>query len=381
MQPLISTLPLMQMASGDELSLQLYRFVGESPGKKVYLQSNLHGAELAGNAVIHRLIDWLSGLEPAQLQGEIWLVPVCNPLGVNTRSHNFSSGRYNPYDGRDWNRIFWDYESATADSSDAIATFAQSHLESEPDTIVQAYRQQILAAFQIKAVQLEDPPGMPVHELYAARLQTLALDADYLIDLHSSANRGLIYLYYFTERAAAARMFGLQFAALLDNYDGDAFDEAFIKPWLALESAFKALGRHLRLEIEAYTLELGAGMELSPVAVEQGLQGIQHYLSEKGVIMGVPLPTVETRELVMTRTSQFTKYFAPVGGFLRSRVEPGTWVRAGTVLYSLLCFNKSGQLPSLKPIRAEHAGLVYDVSINQAFNQGEYVLAVLQPDD
>ncbi|MBD2259531.1 succinylglutamate desuccinylase/aspartoacylase family protein [Pseudanabaena sp. FACHB-2040] len=380
MQPLISTLPLMQMASGDELSLQLYRFVGESPGKKVYLQSNLHGAELAGNAVIHQLINWLSSLEPAQLQGEIWLVPVCNPLGVNTRSHSFSSGRYNPYDGHDWNRIFWDYGSEAEAEAD-IAAFAQSHLESDPETILQAYRQQILAAFQAKSADLAAPPSVPVHVLYSTRLQALAIDADYLIDLHTSSNRGLTYLYYFAERAAAARLFGLQFAALLDDYDGDAFDETFIKPWLALESAFKTLGRHLRFEIEAYTLELGTSMDINPVAVERGLQSIQHYLGEKGVITGVPLSRVETRELVMTRTSQFTKYFAPVGGFLQSRVEPGTWVRAGTVLYSLLCFNKSSQLPSTKPIRAEHAGLVYDVSINQAFNQGEYVLAVLQPDD
>ncbi|MBD0267283.1 MAG: succinylglutamate desuccinylase/aspartoacylase family protein [Cyanobacteria bacterium Co-bin8] len=380
MQPLISTLPLMQMASGDELSLQLYRFVGESPGKKVYLQSNLHGAELAGNAVIHQLINWLSSLEPTQLQGEIWLVPVCNPLGVNTRSHSFSSGRYNPYDGHDWNRIFWDYGSEAEAEAD-IAAFAQSHLESDPETILQAYRQQILAAFQTKSADLAAPPCVPVHVLYSTRLQALAIDADYLIDLHTSSNRGLTYLYYFAERAAAARLFGLQFAALLDDYDGDAFDETFIKPWLALESAFKTLGRHLRLEIEAYTLELGTSMDINPVAVERGLQGIQHYLGEKRVITGVPLSRVETRELVMTRTSQFTKYFAPVGGFLQSRVEPGTWVRAGTVLYSLLCFNKSSQLPSTKPIRAEHAGLVYDVSINQAFNQGEYVLAVLQPDD
>jgi uncharacterized protein len=381
MQPLISTLPLMQMASGDELSLQLYRFVGESPGKKVYLQANLHGAELAGNAVIHQLIEWLSTLEAHQLQGEIWLVPVCNPLGVNTRSHNFSSGRYNPYDGRDWNRIFWDYASAIADSSEVITAFAQRHLESEPTAIVEAYRHQILTAFQEEGAALNHPPGVPVHELFATRLQTLALDADYLLDLHTSSNRGLTYVYYFADRAAAARLLGLDFAALLDEYDGDAFDEAFIKPWLALESAFKALGRNLRFDIEAFTLELGTGMEVNPTAVSRGVQGIQHYLGKKGLITDTPLPTVDNREMVLSRTSQFTKYFAPAGGILQTRVEPGTWVRAGTPLYSLLCFNKAAQLPVVKTIRAEHAGLVYDVSINQAFNQGEYVLAVLQPDD
>jgi predicted deacylase len=33
------------MASGDRLSLQLYKFTGATPGKKAYIQANLHGAE------------------------------------------------------------------------------------------------------------------------------------------------------------------------------------------------------------------------------------------------------------------------------------------------------------------------------------------------
>ena len=100
----------MQMASGDRLSLQTYRFQGATSGKKVYIQANLHGAELAGNAVIYALIEFLNQLSATQLTGEVLLVPLCNPLGVNQRAHHFASGRFNPYDGRDWNRIHWDYE-------------------------------------------------------------------------------------------------------------------------------------------------------------------------------------------------------------------------------------------------------------------------------
>jgi len=40
----ISTMPLLQMASGDRLGLQVYRFTGSQPGKKAYIQANLHGA-------------------------------------------------------------------------------------------------------------------------------------------------------------------------------------------------------------------------------------------------------------------------------------------------------------------------------------------------
>ena len=59
MLPVIESIVLRQMASGDRLYLQLYKFIGAQPGKKVYIQSNLHGAEIAGNAVIHQLIEFL----------------------------------------------------------------------------------------------------------------------------------------------------------------------------------------------------------------------------------------------------------------------------------------------------------------------------------
>lgn len=81
MQPIIETIPLMQMASGDWLSLQLYKFVGASTGKKVYIQANLHGAELAGNAVIQQLITWLEPLTPEQLRGKSGWCPCVIPWG------------------------------------------------------------------------------------------------------------------------------------------------------------------------------------------------------------------------------------------------------------------------------------------------------------
>ena len=100
MIPHISTIDLLKLASGDVLSLQVYKFVGEQSGKKAYIQANLHGAEIVGNAVISQSIEFLSQLDRSRLRGEIWLVPVCNPLGVNQRSHFFSTGRFNSYDGK-----------------------------------------------------------------------------------------------------------------------------------------------------------------------------------------------------------------------------------------------------------------------------------------
>lgn len=373
MHPLITTIPLMQLASGDRLTLQTYQFIGSQPGKKVYVQANLHGAELTGNAVIHQLINWLITLEPTQLNGEICLVPVCNPMGVNQRSAYFASGRFNHYDGRDWNRIFWDYEKETDD----LMAFAQSQMSFEVETIQQHYRDRIKACFTELAEQIRSPSGAAFYELYRYRLQSLCLDSDYVIDLHTSAEQGLNYLYYFRGREASASLFLLPAGILLDRYDGDAFDEAFIKPWLALESCFVTLGRSLQFDIEAWTLELGSAMQLKPDAINAGVQGIKNYLVQKGVISVEGIASLVDTPMRLTSRSQIKKYCAPAGGMVLAMAPVGSLVKAGQPLYQVLSFNKDGSLPTVIEICAEVDGLIYDVSLNQAVNEGEYVLAVM----
>lgn len=144
MIPTISTIPLLQLASGDCLSLQVYKFFGAKTGKKVYLQANLHGAEIAGNAVIHQLISFLMTVNDTDLAGEIWLVPVCNPVSTNQRSHYFSTGRFNVYDGKDWNRIFWDYEKEGSE----LETFAKSQINLDPTVVRQNYLIRIKQSFE-----------------------------------------------------------------------------------------------------------------------------------------------------------------------------------------------------------------------------------------
>ena len=375
MIPIILTIPLLQLASGDRLSLQVYKFVGANPGKKVYLQANLHGAEIVGNAVIHQLIEFLMTVNDTELAGEIWLVPVCNPLSTNQRSHYFSTGRFNAYDGKDWNRIFWDYEKEGED----LVAFAKSQINLKPEIVRKNYLIRIQQSFEKLLEKIQSPSGVPFNERYRYQMQSLSIDADYLIDLHSSTNQGLDYVYYFRDREASAKYFLLDQGILLDNYDGDAFDEAFIKPWLALEDSFKQVGREIRFDIEAWTLELGSGMQMKPDSVYKGVRGVKNYLVQKGVlsIPGLTLGATASPEMTFASTSQIIKYYAPVGGMIQSRVQLGTVVKAGEQLYKILSFNKAGDLPTLIDVCAEQAGLVYDISTNQAVNEGEYVISVM----
>jgi uncharacterized protein len=374
MIPTISTIPLRQMASGDRLSLQVYKFIGAQPGKKVYIQSNLHGAEIAGNAVIHQLIEFLLTVNDTDLSGEIWLVPVCNPMGTNARAHNFSPGRYCVYEFKDWNRIFWDYEK----EADDLAGFAKSQLNLDLELVKQNYRALIQQKFVQLLKKITSPSSVLYTEKFRYQLQSLCLDADYLIDLHSSTNQGLNYLYYFRDRETSAKHFLIDLGIWLDEYDGDAFDEAFIKPWLALEECFKQLGREIQFDIEAWTLELGTGMQMIPDAVAKGLRGVKNYLVQKGVLKIADCNLGNTHSLIMkfkTR-SKVKKYYAPLGGMIQSRVELGSEVKAGECIYQILSFNKEGKLPTVIDICAEEDGLVYDASINQSVNEGEFVIGI-----
>jgi uncharacterized protein len=376
MLPVVSTIPVRHMASGDILSLQVYKFIGAHPGKKVYIQSNLHGTEIVGNGVIYQLIEFLQTINDTDLFGEIWLVPVCNPMSTNQLSHIFSSARYYLSEAKDWNRIFWNYEKY----ADDLLEFAKSQINFEPEVIRNNYLSVIKQKFSKIEEKINSYSGVSYTEIFSYKLQSLSLDANYLIDLHSHTSQGLNYLYVFRNREESAKSFLLDFGIQFDKYDGNAFDEALIKPWLLLEDCFKQLGREIRFDVEAWTVELGTGMQMNPVSVEKGLRGIKNYLAEKEVLRidGFPLNKSTFEEMSFKLRSQVKKYYAPTGGMIQSAVELGSRVKAGERIYQILKFNKEGKLPSVIDVSAEKDGLVYNICSNLVVNEGELVLGILE---
>ena len=368
MIPEVSTIDLLKQASGDVLSLQVYKFKGNS-GKKAYIQANLHGAEIVGNAVIQQLIEHLSNLNSSQLQGEIWLVPVCNPLGVNQRSHFFSTGRFNSYDGKNWNRIFWDYEKEVED----LTEFARSQLDLPVAKIRRNYLAKIKQAWAEELDYLSLPRSATISRQYRYHLQSLCLDADYVIDIHSSSNQAIDYTFGFRERSDSIKYLLLEYGLLMDKYDGDAFDEAFLKPWLALERELADLGKEIKFDIEAWTLELGGGMVMNPDSVTAGIAGIKNYLTHKQMLSGI----ADTRNVTLVDKQKINSYYAPTGGMVQSRLPLAAKVKSGEQIYQLLSFNKQGSPPEIITVHAETSGIVFDISTNQCVNQGEYVMDIL----
>lgn len=371
MLPKIETIELQHLASGDRLYLQIYRFIGKEKGKKAYIQANLHGAEIVGNAVIYQLIEFLQTLNENQIKGEICLIPVCNPVGVNQRTHFFSTGRANPYNGKDWNRIFWDYEKEKPD----LDSFIESQIDLDEDEIRHNYLQQILTFFENKKQKaLSNPRGIDYNKIYSYTLQSLCLNANYVIDIHSGSIETIDHLYCFQCRQKSAQYLLFDYAILMNRYDGDAFDEAFMKPWLALEAKFKERGRDIKFDVESWTLELGKGMTMNPNSVKKGINGIKNYLIYKEILQLGIKPTKKAIEFFPKY--DLKDYYAVKGGMIKHQKKLGSYVKKGEKIYEILTFNKIGELPSIIEIKSEDNGLIYDMSSNESVNQGEYVLGI-----
>ncbi|CCQ56025.1 hypothetical protein CWATWH0005_2294 [Crocosphaera watsonii WH 0005] len=164
----------------------------------------------------------------------------------------------------------------------------------------------------------------------------------------------------------------------MDTYDGIAFDEAFMKPWLALEKALKKMGREIIVDRESWTLELGSGMTMNPHSIKTGVQGIINYLVKKEILT-LPNYSLKREHITLVYRRNIRSYYAPTGGMIQNRLSLRNKVKKGDKLYEILSFNKQGNLPEIINIYAEKDGFIFDVSTNCSVNQGDYVLDICSP--
>ena len=89
-------LPAGRLPTGDLLSLPVVALYGAEPGPAVWLDAAIHGDEINGMEIIHRVLE---RLDPERLAGRLLAVPIVNVFGFIQQT------RYLP-DRRDLNRHF-----------------------------------------------------------------------------------------------------------------------------------------------------------------------------------------------------------------------------------------------------------------------------------
>ncbi|QDP03032.1 succinylglutamate desuccinylase/aspartoacylase family protein [Thalassotalea sp. PS06] len=310
------------MASGVELTVPVYRIKGRGTGPSVYIQANIHGAEVQGNAVIYQLLELL---QKQTLLGDITLVPYANPVGCNHKNGEYTLGRFDPITGVNWNRMYH--------FNDELAKqFVEQYPDTDVDTIRSEFRRWMLDDID---EQLDHNIfGLTTGRRIAYQLQRMALQADLVLDLHTGPISSK-HLYCPEYAKNSASYFNIPHTILIPNDFAGALDEATFCPWWDLTQAYQAIGRKLDFNKESFTVELGSQelIDLDEALVDA--KSILGYLQAKGAIAANGFaPDAMVRYGCMLK--DYKVFYSPMGGMVDYLAEFGEPLPAGQPLARIL---------------------------------------------
>ena len=162
---------LVSPASGTQRMLRSLHYGTPGHGRKVYLQASLHADELPGMLTLHHLRRRLDEADTASaISGEVVLVPLANPIGLDQTLMHYQAGRFEHASMENFNRNYADFFALLKDPlADKLGPDAD-----ENRRVIRAAMAAALAAQPAKT------------ELQSLRkvLTGLSIDADVVLDLH-----------------------------------------------------------------------------------------------------------------------------------------------------------------------------------------------------
>ncbi len=323
-----------EMASGAKLTVPVYSYRTETNiAPTVYIQANMHGAEVQGNAVIFQLLELLKNCD---IQSNITFVPYANPVACNHKNGEYTLGRFDPITGVNWNRMYHFDETV-------IASFAQQNIDASAEEIKANFQQLLLK--QIEQKLDHNIWGLTTGQRIAYQLQRMAHQADLVLDLHTGPISSK-HLYCPEYAKASASYFDIPHTIFIPNDFDGAMDEATFCPWWSLQQTYKALGRNFVMgegafAKESFTVELGSQEQIDLAVAHQDALGILSYLQYKGVISGNSYTPQK-----MTRYACYLKDYkalcSPIGGMVDYLAEFGKPLPAGEPLARILRMDNYG---------------------------------------
>lgn len=327
-------MPMLNLASGDELTIPVYDFAGTKKGaRSAYLQSAIHGSEVQGSLVLALLLEYLEKHPPL---GNIRIVPNGNPMGLNNKRGEYTDGRFDPVRGDNWNRRYFlpskelDWEKFLAEHQDAgdEKTFAD-------------FRAALKRGLETKAKALTGAA-----ERMAVKLQLLSIDFDLCLDLHC-ANNSVRHCYVPDYAKEDAAYLDIPFHLIMANDKfGGSMDEVFFAPWTEL---VRRRGSGVP-PVQSFTVELGNHEEVSLKDAKRDLNTILNYLRHMGVVRG----KAKRSRPVRCKLENYWLLCAPVGGIVEYVAPLGKKVKRGDTLVRILRF---GRKPEFKEIKSPINGI------------------------
>ncbi len=311
------THPLISPTLGTHRDITSFHYGPGNGGQKIYIQSSLHADELPGMLVAWRLRRHLAEFEKAgKLRGEVVIVPVPNPIGLNQNLHGNQLGRFETNSGVNFNRNFYD-----------LAALIAPRIEARLGKDAAANKLAVRAA--MKEALDEQTPHTELEALRLA-LQKLSYDADVVLDLHCDLDATL-HLYtnpdIWNEVEPLARYLDAQASLLALNSVGNPFDEIHSFCWSDLRQKY---GERFPIPNGgiSVTVELRSQHDVSYELAEKDAQGIVNYLIQRGVI-DAPAPAQPPLAHAATPLAGAKPIVTPLSGVLVFRAKVGAFVEAG----------------------------------------------------
>lgn len=322
-----------EMASGAALTVPVYRLKGDPDAPSVYIQANMHGAEVQGNAVIFQLLELLRNTE---INGDITLVPYANPVGCNHKNGEYTLGRFDPITGVNWNRMYHFDE-------DIIKPFVRECIGKDDKSIEVNFKKLMIESIEEKLDH--NIYGLTTGQRIAYQLQRLAHQADYVLDLHTGPISSK-HLYCPEYAQESAQYFDIPHTLLIPNEFDGALDESTFCPWWKLQEAFAELGIEFSISStsinkESFTVELGSQEQIDLDVALEDAKSIMNYLQHKKVIN-----TTQYQPKTMMRYGCYLKhykaFYSPMGGMVDYLAEFGKPLAAGQPLARILRMDNYG---------------------------------------
>lgn len=322
-------------------------FGTDASGPKAYLQASLHADELPGMLVLHHLRQRLADAEKmGMLVGEIVLVPVANPIGLDQSLLYQGLGRFELRTAQNFNRGFPDFLALLGPS-------IESELGPNADENRTLIRHRLRAA-------LEQLPAATELESLQIHLARLACDADVVLDLHCD-DESVMHLYaekpYWPQAEILARYIGAKASLLALGQGARSFDEALSGVWWQLDERLGGRGAErppIPLACFSATIEYRGQADVDQAVAQDDAQRLFDFLQYRGLIAGTAPPPPELpRGPTPLGGSEDVR--APHAGILCFAKRPGDWVEAGELVAEIV----DPLADVTTAVRAQVTGLLY----------------------
>ena len=355
--------PLLSPSLTTQRSISSFHFGTPGSGQKVYIQASLHADELPGMMTAWHLKQRLAALEAeGRLAGEIILVPVANPIGLDQNLNGVALGRFELASGQNFNRYYPAFARQLFEQlREQLGTDAAANTR-----LVRQHLRSMVAAIE------------PASELAAQRktLMLLACDADVVLDLHCDLDAAL-HLYTGTplwpQCEPLARYTGAAATLLAEDSGDNPFDEACSQLWWQLRDLVREAGLDAAIDMAclSVTVELRGQADVSHALAAQDADALLAFLTYRGIIRGevAPLPALVYPATPLAGSESL---LAPHAGVVHYHVAPGTEVAPGQLLAEVI----DPINDRVTALRANRGGMLYATDSRHYAIAGQWLAKV-----